>query len=711
MADFIRKVRVFFDRASAKKAEQELASAMGEGGKKAGENFARELKQAFDKRLADLKTSLAKGLISPEQFKKQAELAAKQFNSGIIKGMDAARKAGTLTDSAYIKLAGTLKRVGDVGASAGSLIERSFFRLAATLASVFSIRQAIRFFASSIDEAREASVSVGHLDSVLQALGLRYAQVEKEVESFTDQIQRTTRFSDEDARDALTTLITGTGDYRRSLELLEVVAKIAEKRQISMADAAVIAVKASKGFTKGLQDLTGVAKPTGDVLGLISKNLGDIAVQAGKVDPLKRLSNAWDELKEHIGFAVLGTSSFQESTERLIDVIGKVTKSIDDNKAEISAWVSGFVDLVKAIIDVIGWLDRLNTKIGNTFEDIGNFFRLGLPRAKELRQEREFREQVTGGASSTAEAPKPTGGIRPPGPEADKELKAKKQLTDLERERLALAHDIRIAELQIADQVSRQFAEDEVRLQELQGTAREITFDTLEDGLKRLRLAEAALALGFADNLQPQMAHTQTIMEGLRSTTEELNKSIEKVAANQAPLAKEFSGQWTKASELLEGEIKGDTNLIRGLSQAFAEGGFKGLAQYAGWKVKENLAKVIEETAYALGSLGLGNFKGASEHFASAAEHGAAAVAWKALAKGSGGGAGGGAAAGGGGGGGPSAGANKLEKQEQIVNIYLTGPGWNALNPEVQRVTYQSYELARERFGVNTKIRIHRGNG
>ena len=42
------------------------------------------------------------------------------------------------------------------------------------------------------------------------------------------------------------------------------------------------------------------------------------------------------------------------------------------------------------------------------------------------------------------------------------------------------------------------------------------------------------------------------------------------------------------------------------------------------------------------------------------------------------------------------------------VHIHFTGPGFNALNPRVQKVVYGAMQNARERYGEDAKIIVHR---
>ena len=356
MADGIirRFVRVIFDRPAAQKAADELVKGMGEAGKKSGENFTRELKAAFGKEMASLKVKLAAGLIDEKEFKKRADAAAKTFNKGMIEGMEKARKEGKLTDREFIKLGNTLKKTGDQGFFAGTRIQSAFARLGATIAAAFTIQKGIQFFKQSIDAALEAEKSIGRLNSALKPLGLSYKAVGQQAEVYLDRLQETTKFSDEDAREALSALVVGTGDYQQALKLLDVTAKIAEFRQISMADAAQVAIKANNGLARGMQDLGIETKETGDLIAKIDKNLGDFAIEAGKTNEgvLKRATNLWGEFQENIGLAVLGSEAWKEGNPALIKTLIDLNKWVIENNKAIG-------EAANNVAQLVGWLAKL----------------------------------------------------------------------------------------------------------------------------------------------------------------------------------------------------------------------------------------------------------------------------------------------------------------------------------------------------------------
>jgi hypothetical protein len=708
MADGIirRFVRVIFDRSSAKKAEQELVEGIGSAGKKAGDNFARNLKASFAKEMASLKTQLAKGLIDEKEFKKRADIAARTFNKGIIEGMEKARKAGTLTDKEFVKLSNTLKRTGDQGMTAGQRVNTAFMKLGATLAATFSVQAGIRFFQNSIQAALEAERSVQRLDSALRPLGLTYAQVGKRAEALLDQIQETTRFSDEDAREALTALVTGTGDYNRSLELLEVTAKIAEKRQISMTDAAQVALKASQGLTKGMLDLGIGAGETGDIIGKINKNLGDLAVEGGRTSEgmLKRAANLWDEFQENIGKAVIGSDAFQDSGIGLIETLKSLNKwTIENNKSigeSVSLVANLLANLVKFGLWIVDHTPNIVTFKRHFFGGDDKGAEPGLPTAEPI---------VVSGPTTPGVRTRgtPTG---KPGKKTDADREAEREARRAAHDRESLARDIAIKEIQLNEQVTEAYAAEQVKRQEMLGNKPSFT-GSLEEGFARLGQLNLLLAAGLGNDLIPKLADTKgaigEIVPAVDNLAEAFATAQQKLADDAAYQAEHFKEPWIDAMGIIRNEVEGQGTLFLELGHAWAEGGFAGIASLAAAKVRENAAYVIENIAKALGSLGLGNPAAAGKHFAAAAKHTAAIAAWKVAGAAAGGGGSGGGAGGAGGSGTGNAAARSAVPDTE-VHIYLEGH-LSALDPKVQKVVHLAAQNARERYGNNVKVHTRRG--
>lgn len=142
-----------------------------------------------------------------------------------------------------------------------------------------------------------------------------------------------------------------------------------------------------------------------------------------------------------------------------------------------------------------------------------------------------------------------------------------------------------------------------------------------------------------------------------------------------------------------------------------------GLAEAAAQKAKQNAIEAAEMLVRAGVFALFGDFPHATASLALAAQFGAVSLAWAALGAASKGGGGGSSApsipsTAAGGGGDITSGrtassdaANKAAAPGAEVSIYLTGPGFHAMNPEVQKVVRGAQQQAQERFG-NARVRV-----
>jgi len=138
-----------------------------------------------------------------------------------------------------------------------------------------------------------------------------------------------------------------------------------------------------------------------------------------------------------------------------------------------------------------------------------------------------------------------------------------------------------------------------------------------------------------------------------------------------------------------------------------------GIRPFAAGKARQNLIEAAELAVRAI-TAAINPFTAAQApvYAIAAAKHLAIAGAWRALAGGGGGGGGSGGAFGGGGVAASreasGAAAGRAVPQNE-VSIYLIGPGFSALQPEVQRVVWGATQEAQERYGENARLTVRRG--
>jgi len=794
----VRWVRVLFDRASAKQVEDQLGASLATAGQKAGAGFMKELKAAFDREMGDLKVKLAKGLINPQEFKQQSEALAKQFNATVIKKLEEARAAGTLTDKEFLKLSRTLKRTGEEGATGFGRLTTSLKSLAATVGAFFAVSRITNFGRDIILAAENQEKSFLALEQQIKNLGMSYEGVREEVQRTTRTLWDTHRLTGGEVNTILQRLIFLTGDYRKSLENVGLVADVAAARQIDQATAADLVGKAINGNITALKKLGINAKDSAEALDIL-RTRSEGAAKAGTT-ATQALSKAWGEFKEELGAALLDATNGRSILDRLttgiigltrhagelIDRVVALTKALAVAGLAVAVYrvtaavqaagvaVTGLVAVFRgamAAIGPTGWfvlavgaLAELFFLLGNNATEAAKKTAAALDQFKaslsDLNEEQLKDEQAVvltrrlalqrelaqlratkQGGPVTENKVTMAAAAKALADQKQREADIQRELNDLEarqnaiiaarqqrtattggtttggagtpsgaaagddkiaRERERIARELRVKLLEIEQGITADQAAEQVRREELLGQQAPQTFATLEEGWAKLAGLNTILAAGMQNDLQPAIKQTEQVM---LTATDNMAAALEGLTQKNEVV----TSQWVAGMATLEEEVKNNAGLIDALAESWATGSLGALGWFALGKVKENLARVIEETALAIGSFALGNAPSGAAHLKSAATHGAAAVAWKALSKGAGGTASTSAGAGGVVGGPAVYGSNRLQAQESEINIYLTGPGWDALNPTVQKVVYGAMERAQERFGQNAKIHVRRG--
>lgn len=235
-------------------------------------------------------------------------------------------------------------------------------------------------FRKAIDEAREAEESVERLRSALGNAGVAYSDVGEQVEKTLGAIQRSTRFSDDEARDALTTLVTLTGNYEGSLQSLTLVTDLAVAKGVDLNTAATAIGKTMNGSTKELKQFGIEADTTKEAMALLSERVQGFAERDGKTfgASLIQIKNAWNEIFEAVGKAIIGNENVTGSLGKVTDALASVAEWIDKNSDSINSFVGTSVDILSAAFTTLGviftsWLGQWNLGLGIAQEAWGLF--------------------------------------------------------------------------------------------------------------------------------------------------------------------------------------------------------------------------------------------------------------------------------------------------------------------------------------------------
>lgn len=207
------------------------------------------------------------------------------------------------------------------------------------------------FFKSSISEAMKAEESMSRLGLAVRNSGGNFDALKPQIETTIDGLAKLTTFTDDDLADALSTLVTKTGDVQGSLKNMTLVTDLAAREQIPLAEAVD---KVALGLNGGVKMFKaygiegGTAQERTERLAKLLS--GEAATAAdtfsGKV---KNLGKAWSELKEDVGKAII-------SNDAAGDSLGQLTATISGVAPYVANFVAG---VVQGIADFAGGMQIL----------------------------------------------------------------------------------------------------------------------------------------------------------------------------------------------------------------------------------------------------------------------------------------------------------------------------------------------------------------
>lgn len=271
------------------------------------------------------------------------------------------------------------------------------------------------------------------------------------------------------------------------------------------------------------------------------------------------------------------------------------------------------------------------------------------------------------------------------------------------------------------EKLTARFGPDDARVKALAARLRELGMEIPTAEFERGAAAARQMweALGQrATNLSGVFETRIALMTDQATQLRAAMEAIPLSMRASSPAFKQYAAQYNQVQQAIQ-----KTTIAQQLAAEVAHdvagaltAAMKGqLGAYAAGKAEQNLLEAaelgVEAAASVIFSLGIAT----GPLLALAGEHLAIAAAWGALAAASGGGgrhtggAGGGSAALSGARGASGGPSERAQPTAQEVHIHLIGPGFDALNPEVQRVVYGAEQRARERFGANARIHLHRG--
>jgi len=241
--------------------------------------------------------------------------------------------------------------------TATSKLEKSVAKLGKQLAGVFAASKLYAFGKASVKAFAEDEKAARSLALALANTGNAFAAIE--VEKFIGDLQRATGVLDDNLRPAFRTLLTATGDVKKSQDGLALALDIAAGTGKDLGAVSMALAKAYGGQTTALSRLgAGLSKATlasGD-LDLITSELTKkfsgqaLAAAEGYSGAIAKLTVASNNAKEIIGKDLLDAMQMVAGEEG----IGGATTAMESFATQIGNAIYGIGVLTKAIKSIPG---------------------------------------------------------------------------------------------------------------------------------------------------------------------------------------------------------------------------------------------------------------------------------------------------------------------------------------------------------------------
>lgn len=266
-----------------------------------------------------------------------------------------------------------LDAVTKVQKEGGNTFEHIFGRVAEYFTAYALIEKATditkEFFQTAIEEALHEQQSLARLKTALDNVGRSDAfdRLSKGAEETAKQFKY---LDSADVNSVFEKLITyGKITEDQMQQLLPVIINFAAKQRISLEDATDSITKSLEGNSRALKQY-GI-------------DLSDAST------PAERLKVIMTELKERVDGA---GAAFQETAEGKIAVAKQQYKDLAKELGdELLPALTGILDFT---VKAVKGLELMAQKIKNTFSDVKEFFKNGIPGVKNNQEKRDFKAQL-----------------------------------------------------------------------------------------------------------------------------------------------------------------------------------------------------------------------------------------------------------------------------------------------------------------------------
>ena len=263
-----------------------------------------------------------------------------------------------------------LKGIDAAGAKAGTSIA-GVNKVLGLLGVGLSVAAVSRFLKSTVANAIDAERALDNLAISVENTGTSFQSVQAAMDGAANNLQRLTRFGDEQARDALAALTRITGDAAKATELLGITADVAAATQMDLVSASERVGRLLNGETSVLKRYGIVIGENEDALTGLRRAVGGFAETEanGLGVQLQQIRNEFADVLEAIGQAIIGGSDFAGVAQRIKDALEDAEQWVLRNQRAIASWTQIVVQSFGVGVQMV---DLFGTTIVSTFKLVGD---------------------------------------------------------------------------------------------------------------------------------------------------------------------------------------------------------------------------------------------------------------------------------------------------------------------------------------------------
>jgi hypothetical protein len=263
-----------------------------------------------------------------------------------------------------------LKGIDAAGAKAGTSIA-GVNKVLGLLGVGLSVAAVGRFLKSTVANAIDAERALDNLAISVENTGTSFQSVQAAMDGAANNLQRLTRFGDEQARDALAALTRITGDAAKATELLGITADVAAATQMDLVSASERVGRLLNGETSVLKRYGIVIGENEDALTGLRRVVGGFAETEAKGlgVQLMQIRNEFGDVLEAIGQAIIGGSDFAGVAQRIKDALEDAEQWVLRNQRAIASWTQIVVQSFGVGVQMV---DLFGTTISSTFKLVGD---------------------------------------------------------------------------------------------------------------------------------------------------------------------------------------------------------------------------------------------------------------------------------------------------------------------------------------------------